>query len=170
MSEVRRPEDPVDEVLEESFPASDPPAWTGMHAGEPKADAVGSQDGDLKTVRSAFPVEEAIARIERAVAAAGMKVFTRIDQAAEAHNVGLRMPPAVLLLFGNPAAGTPLMVARPTVAIDLPLKALVWEDDRGATWLTFNTPDLLVRRHRIDAALAARMAPAAPLLERAVSR
>jgi uncharacterized protein (DUF302 family) len=83
--------------------------------------------------------------------------------------VGLSMRPAVVLLFGNPKAGTPLMIARPTVAIDLPLKALVWEDDRGATWLTYNTPALLVRRHALDEALARKLAPAGELLRRAVT-
>ena len=88
---------------------------------------------------------------------------------AEARAVGLSMHAAVVLLFGNPKGGTPLMIARPTVAIDLPLKALVWEDERGATWLTYNLPGLLVRRHGLDLALAARLAPAGELLERAVT-
>jgi uncharacterized protein (DUF302 family) len=169
MSEPITPDDPVDEALDESFPASDPPEWTGTHAGPPQHLTRGSSQDDLETVRSAFPVDEALVRIERAIASAGMKVFARIDQAAEARAVGLTMRPAVVLLFGNPKAGTPLMVARPTVAIDLPLKALVWEDDRGATWLTFNTPALLIRRHGLDAELAGRLAPAAQLLRNAVS-
>lgn len=167
MVEPNSPADPVDEVNEESFPASDPPQWTGAHAGAPAARA--EPRDDLRTVRSAFGVDESIARIERAVTAAGMKVFARIDQAAEARSVGLVMRPVVMLLFGNPKGGTPLMVARPTVAIDLPLKALVWEDERGATWLTYNTTALLVRRHGVDAALAATLAPAGDLLVRAVT-
>lgn len=123
---------------------------------------------DLQTVRSAVGVDEAVARIERAVTAAGMKVFARIDQAAEARAAGLSMRPAVVILFGNPKAGTPLMVARPTVAIDLPLKALVWQDERGATWLTYNLPALLVRRHGLDEALADKLSPAGALLQRAL--
>jgi uncharacterized protein (DUF302 family) len=102
------------------------------------------------------------------IEAAGMKVFARIDQAAEARAAGLAMPPAVILVFGNPSAGTPLMVARPTTAIDLPLKALAWQDESGATWLTYNTPALLVERHGLDPALAARLAPVGALLEKAV--
>jgi uncharacterized protein (DUF302 family) len=168
MGEPRRPDDPIDETIDESFPASDPPAWTGTHAGAPQGAPAAPRAGDLETVRSAFPVQDAVARIERAVAAAGMKVFARIDQAAEARGVGLQLRPAVVVLFGNPKAGTPLMVARPTVAIDLPLKALVWEDDRGETWLTFNSPELLVRRHGLDPALAAKLAPASQVLRDAV--
>ena len=169
MGEPSAPTDPVEEAGEESFPASDPPEWTGAHAGAPAASPRATRSDDLETVRSAFAVPEAAARIERALAAAGMKMFARIDQAAEARSVGLSMPAAVVLLFGNPTAGTPLMLARPTAAIDLPLKALLWEDDRGGSWLTYNTPELLVRRHGVDAALARRLAPAAEILRRAVS-
>jgi uncharacterized protein (DUF302 family) len=170
MDEPTRPDDPVDEAIDESFPASDPPEWTGTHAGSPHGVPVAPRAGDLETVRSALPVDEAVASIERAVTSAGMKVFARIDQAAEARNAGLQMRPAVVILFGNPKAGTPLMVARPTAAIDLPLKALVWEDDRGATWLTFNTPELLVRRHGLEPALASKLAPVGQLLRSAVNR
>jgi uncharacterized protein (DUF302 family) len=161
--------DPVDETLEDSFPASDPPEWTGTHAGSPHDGPGESRDSDLETVRSAFPVGETVARVENALTAAGMKIFAKIDQAAEARSVGLEMRPAVVLLFGNPRAGTPLMVARPTVAIDLPLKALVWEDARGATWLTYNSPALLVRRHGLDAALAGKLAPAGQVLRSAAA-
>src|SRR5262249_27373635 len=138
MNEVTdAPIDPIDEANDQSFPASDPPEWTGTHAGAPASAAKPQLDDNLVTVASAFDVDDAVARVERAVRAAGMKVFAGIDQAAEARAVGLDMPPAVVILFGSPKAGTPLMVARPTVAIDLPLKALIWEDVDGGTWLTY---------------------------------
>ena len=77
----------------------------------------------------------------------------RIDHAGEASKVVLKMPPTELLIFGNPIAGTPLMIASPTVAIDLPLKGLVWEDVAGRVWLTYNDPTHLQKRHKIPEAL-----------------
>jgi uncharacterized protein (DUF302 family) len=130
----------------------------------------GSAPPDLETVPSALGVTDAVAAIEHAVTSAGMKIFAKIDQAAEARSAGLTMRAAVVVFFGNPKAGTPLMVARPTVAIDLPLKTLVWEDESGATRVTLNTPELLVRRHGLDEALAAKLAPAGDLIKKAVSR
>jgi uncharacterized protein (DUF302 family) len=120
----------------------------------------------LRTIPASGRVDEIVTRVELALTTAGIKVFARIDHAAEAHAAGLAMRPTVVLVFGNPKGGTPLMVARPTVAIDLPLKALIWEDDAGATWLTYNTPALL-ERHGLDRALAETLAPAGALLERA---
>ncbi len=168
VSEPTAGDDPIDEAIEESFPASDPPEWTGMHVGMPATGLPPARTDDLETVRSAFAVVEAVARIERAVGLAGMKIFGRIDQAEEARRVGLAMRPAVVLLFGNPSVGTPLMVARPTVAIDLPLRALVWDDDAGTTWLSYNTLELLVRRHGLDETLASKLGPAVDVLRRAV--
>jgi uncharacterized protein (DUF302 family) len=120
----------------------------------------------LQTIPAHGRVDEIVMRVEHALADAGMKIFARIDHAAEAHAAGLAMRSTVVIVFGSPKGGTPLMVARPTVAIDLPLKALIWEDESGTTWLTYNMPALL-DRHGLDRALAERLAPAGALLERA---
>lgn len=131
--------------------------------------AMSSTDPHLKTVPSRHGVAETIDRIEAAVKAQGMTVFARVDQAGEAARVGLTMPPTQVLIFGNPRGGTPIMVARPTSAIDLPLKALAWEDADGKVWLTYNTVDLLVERHGVPADLTTKIAPVGDLLERAVA-
>ena len=81
----------------------------------------------------------------------GIKLFARLDQAAEAKTVGLAMRPMVLLIFGDPKAGTPLMNRYPSIAIDLPLKALVWESADGKVWLSYNSPEFLQRRHGLEA-------------------
>jgi uncharacterized protein (DUF302 family) len=74
-------------------------------------------------------------------------VFALIDHSGEAENVGMKMPPTKLLIFGNPKAGTPLMLASPSIAIDLPLKILIWQDAHGKVWLSYNSPEFLIKRH-----------------------
>ncbi len=124
--------------------------------------------GNLVTKPSKYSVQETIDRIEKVVVAKGMKIFARINHAGEAKTVGLEMKPAELLIFGNPKGGTALMVARPTAAIDLPMKALAWEDKAGKVWLTYNAPQLLQERHGMPADLAARLEPVGKLLEQTV--
>jgi uncharacterized protein (DUF302 family) len=95
-------------------------------------------------------VVETVDRLETLLKAKGIKVFSRIDQAAEAKSVGLTMRPMVLLIFGDPRAGTPLMNRYPSLAIDLPLKALVWESADGKVWLSYNSPEFLQQRHGLE--------------------
>ena len=97
------------------------------------------------------PVAETVDRLEALLKAKGMKIFSRIDQAAEAQAVGLTMRPMVLLIFGDPRAGTPLMNRYPSLAMDLPLKALVRESADGKVWLSYNGPEFLQQRHNLDA-------------------
>ncbi|MDR4481092.1 MAG: DUF302 domain-containing protein [Nitrospira sp.] len=125
-------------------------------------------DGTLITKPSHYSVSETIDRIEQAVTGKGMTLFARINHGGEAKKVGLEMPPTELLIFGNPKGGTALMVATPTVAIDLPMKALAWQDQAGRVWLTYNASALLPTRHGLAAELAARLDPVGALLERAV--
>lgn len=103
---------------------------------------------DLPCVGS---VIETTDRIEGLLRAKGLKIFARIDQAAEAKAVGLSLRPTVLLIFGDPKSGTPLMERYPSLALDLPLKALVWEGADGKVWLSYNTPEFLQHRHGMDA-------------------
>ena len=120
------------------------------------------------TKPSKYSVPETIGRIESAVTAKGMQVFALIDHGGEAKKVGLAMRPTELLIFGNPKGGTALMVAKPTVAIDLPMKALAWEDENGKVWLTYNSPELLHERHGVPTELTSKLDSVGKLLEAAV--
>ena len=98
-----------------------------------------------------LPVIGTVDRLEALLKAKGIKIFARIDQAAEAQAVGLTMRPTVLLIFGDPKTGTPLMNRYPSIAMDLPLKVLVWESADGKVWLSYNSPEFLQQRHGLDA-------------------
>lgn len=95
---------------------------------------------------------ETLARLEAGIAARGLSVFARIDHAALAAGAGLSLRPTTVVLFGNPKGGTPLMQAAQTMGIDLPLKALVWQDEAGATWISYNEPKWLALRHQLPGA------------------
>ena len=103
------------------------------------------------TWQSAHGPKETMDRLTAAVTKRGMAVLARIDHAAAAATVGLALRPTEVLIFGNPRAGTPLMQAVQTIGIDLPLKALVWQDAEGKTWLGYNEPGWLARRHGANA-------------------
>ena len=101
----------------------------------------------LVTVRSSFGPQETMSRLEAEVKAKGMMVFAHVDHAAGAAAASLPLRPTDLLIFGAAKGGTPLMQAVQSIGIDLPLKALVWQDEAGATWLSYNDPAYLARRH-----------------------
>ncbi len=117
---------------------------------------------------SAHTVDETVARIEQALASKGLTLFAVVDHSGAAQRVGLTMQPARLLIFGSPRAGTPLMVAAPLLALDLPLKALVWQDAAGQTWVSYLSPAWLAQRHSIPADLAPNIAGIEPLLASAI--
>jgi uncharacterized protein (DUF302 family) len=104
----------------------------------------------LTTLPSSYGPEETMNRLETAVTAKGMTVFARIDHAAGARAIGLSLRSTEVLIFGNAKAGTPLMQSAQTIGIDLPLKALVWQDISGKTWLSFNDPAWLAQRHGLS--------------------
>ena len=112
----------------------------------------------LTTVPSSFGPADTVGRLEAAVTARGMTVFARIDHAAGATEVGLTLRPTELVIFGNARGGTPLMQLDQTMGIDLPLKALVWQDAAGKTWLSYNDPGWLVKRHSMGAQVATTVA------------
>ena len=100
---------------------------------------------------SNYSVSETLDRLQSLLRAKGITSFARIDQAGEAKAVGLSMRPTELLVFGDPRAGTPLMEKYPSIAIDLPLKALAWESADGQVRLSYNSPEYLIKRHHLDA-------------------
>jgi uncharacterized protein (DUF302 family) len=106
-------------------------------------------DAGIVSVQSTHSVDETVAAFEKLLETKGVKLFAVIDHSGEAENAGLHMPPTKLLIFGNPRAGTPLMLASPSAALDLPLKALVWQDPAGNTWISYNSPDYLRTRHNL---------------------
>jgi len=103
----------------------------------------------LTTVQSNFGPQDTMDRLEAEIKAHGMTVLARVNHAALAQQAGLALRPTEVILFGNPRGGTPLMQANQTLGIDLPLKALVWQDAVGKTWLSYNEPTWLARRHEV---------------------
>ncbi len=123
----------------------------------------------LIDVRSHRSVKDTIDRLESLARARGLMVFARIDFSGDAERAGLSMRPMQMLLFGNPKAGTPLLVASPRVGLDLPLKALAWEDGEGAVWVSANAPEYLETRHAVPHELIVNIAGIRVLLEHAVA-
>lgn len=123
----------------------------------------------LTTVPTSFSVSETMSRLDAEIRAQGMQVFAHIDHAAAAAEVGLTLAPTELIIFGHARAGTPLMQISQTAGIDLPLKALGWQDANGQTWLSYNEPSEIARRHGVGAdgdTVIERMAAALSLLAR----
>jgi uncharacterized protein (DUF302 family) len=108
----------------------------------------------LTTIPSSHGPKQTMDRLEAEVKAKGMTVFARIDHAAGATAAGLSLRPTEVLIFGNAKGGTPLMQSVQTIGIDLPLKALVWQDASGSTWLAYNDPAWLAQRHRLGSETA----------------
>jgi uncharacterized protein (DUF302 family) len=127
-----------------------------------------TKDNGLIQIASRFSVEETVQHLETAFAARGLKVFAVIDHAGEAEKVGLQMRPTKLVIFGSPKAGTPLMLAAATAAIDLPLKALVAEDSECRVSVTYNDPQFLKQRHGFPEELIGNLSGAGTVIAKAV--
>jgi len=127
-----------------------------------------ASDNGLIQIASRYSVDETLGRLKAAFAEKGMQIFAVIDHSGEAEKVGLKMRPTKVLIFGSPKGGTPLMVAAPSLAIDLPLKALVAEDGQGKVSVTYNSPEYLQQRHGVPAELIKNLAGARALIAKAV--
>jgi len=122
----------------------------------------------LVSVASHYPMDETVRRLQAAFTERGMKIFAVIDHSGEADKAGLKMRPTKVVIFGSPKGGTPLMVAAPSLAIDLPLKALVAEDGDGKITVTYNDPEYLKERHGVPAELIKNLAGAGGVIAKAV--
>jgi uncharacterized protein (DUF302 family) len=127
-----------------------------------------ANENGLVHVASSHTVSETLKKLQTTIEARALKVFALIDHSGEAEKAALKMRPTQLLIFGSPKGGTPLMVVAPTLAIDLPLKVLVWEDVDGKVWVSYNSPEYLQQRHKIPADLVKNIAGVGALVEKAV--
>jgi uncharacterized protein (DUF302 family) len=115
-------------------------------------------ENGIVSIPSNHSVDQTLEKVQEILRAKGVKLFALIDHSGEAEKAGLQMRPTKLLIFGNPQAGTPLMLASPTSAIDLPLKILVWEDSSGKVWVSYNSAAYLQARHNLPAHLVQNIA------------
>ncbi len=120
------------------------------------------------TKPSKYSVPETLHRLETILTAKGIKVFALVDHSNEAEKAGLKMPPTQLLIFGNPKGGTPVMLAAPTSAIDLPWKALAWQDSSGQVWLSYNDAAHIQHRYGLSEDVVKPLAGFAALIEQAL--
>lgn len=125
-------------------------------------------DNGIVSKPSPYSVPETLNRLEAVLKSKGITIFARIDHAGEAEKVGLKMRPTQLLIFGSPKAGTALMNASPSIAIDLPLKALAWEDENGKVWLSYNSPAFLKQRHDLKEEFMKNIAAVASFVDQAL--
>ena len=112
-----------------------------------------AEDNGIVKLPSPHTVDEIVEKLQSILQAKQVTVFAVVDHSGEAAKAGMKMPPTKLVIFGNPKAGTPLMLASPSIAIDLPLKILVWEDAQGKVWLSYNNPAYLQERHNLPPVL-----------------
>ena len=125
------------------------------------------QGNGIVQLASHHSVDETVEKLKGILQAKGVTLFALVDHSGEAEKVGMTMPPTKLLIFGSPKAGTPLMQASPSIAIDLPLKILVAQDEQGKVWISFNSPEYLQERHGLPADLLQNIAVVKTLAEKA---
>jgi uncharacterized protein (DUF302 family) len=123
----------------------------------------------IRKLPAHYSVAETLDRLTALLDERGVAIFARIDFSADAAKNGVSMLPEQQLIFGNPKAGTPLMVANPAAAIDLPMRAICWRDQAGKTWLAYNDPAYTIKRHGLPENLASNLAAVVPLIEKAAT-
>jgi|SRR5579863_1754458 len=119
---------------------------------------VGASENGIVDKPSHYSVEQTVDRLKNILQSKGIMLFAVIDHSREAKKVGMKMPDTKLVIFGSPKAGTPLMLAAPSIALDLPLKILVWEDAQAKVWVSYNSPAYLQARHNLPPELLANIA------------
>jgi uncharacterized protein (DUF302 family) len=131
--------------------------------------SAGESNNGIKVLAAAAGVDQTLNSLEALAKQKGMTIFARINFAKDAAAAGLTMQPTELLILGNPASGTPLMVAAPSIALDLPLKVLAWQDNAGRAWVSYNAPDYLQQRHGFPDALLGNLAGLEKILQAAIT-
>jgi uncharacterized protein (DUF302 family) len=129
--------------------------------------AINKGNGIIDTP-SNHSVDQTVEKLKGILQAKGVTLFALVDHSGEAEKAGMKMPPTKLLIFGSPKAGTPLMLAAPSIAIDLPLKILIWQDVQGKVWVSYNSPDYLQERHNLPPELLQNIAVVGKLAAKAV--
>jgi uncharacterized protein (DUF302 family) len=124
---------------------------------------ISNSENGIVSIPSHRSVDQTVQKLDEILRAKGVKLFALIDHSGEAEKAGMQMRPTKLLIFGNPKAGTPLMIASPSIAIDLPLKILVWEAADGKVWISYNAPAYLQARHGLPAELVQNISVVAAL-------
>jgi uncharacterized protein (DUF302 family)/uncharacterized membrane protein YidH (DUF202 family) len=119
-----------------------------------------TSDHGIVDIPSPHPVHQTVEKVRTILAAKGVTLFALVDHSGEAEKAGMKMRPTKLLIFGNPKAGTPVMLAAPSIALDLPLKILVWEDEAGKAWISYNSAEYLGSRHNVPSELMPNLAAA----------
>jgi len=127
-------------------------------------------EAGIVEVPSQHSVEETVTKLKALLDAKGVTVFATVDHSGDAEKAGMKMPPTKLLIFGSPKAGTPVMLATPSIAIDLPLKLLVWEDSEGKVWMSYNSAAYLAERHGVPAEMVGALKAVEGLAAAAASR
>jgi uncharacterized protein (DUF302 family) len=128
-----------------------------------------NESNGIASIESPFPVDVTLAKLKTAIAGKGLTLFAHIDHALGAREAGLQMQEAHVLIFGTAKAGTPLMVTSPLLALDLPLKILVWRDSAHKVWASYNTPAYLAQRHAIPPELVKNISGVEPLIKAALA-